>query len=184
MKKIFYITILFLLQTLVIGQAFKQYKQTQFHYLSSDKKLHGRNASNQPISRYTANGYIKRGDTILILSMLNFDRFLVLFEKTPTIFDSLFTKLHRIEYKNSNTDKFDKILKQTKYKVHSDIGSVPVFYFEKDGAVTWDITNTYYLSGINSCYLNIIFNVKSKTESTMDVNNLELRKIVTDHCDN
>lgn len=184
MKKIFYITILFLLPTLFIGQTFTQYKQTQFHYLSSDKRLHGRNASNEPISRYTANGYIKKGDTILILSMLDFDRFLVLFEKTPTVFDSLFIKLQRIEYKNSNTDKFDKILKQTKYKVHSDIGSLPVFYSGKDETTIWNITNTYYLSGKNSCYLNIIFNVKNKTQSSMDVNNLELTKIVNDHCDN
>lgn len=165
------------------GQVFKQYGATAFHYLASDKKLHGTIAPHIHIGRYTANGYIKKGDSLLIVSALDLDRFLAFFENTPSAFDSLFKKLPWIENKQANTDKFDKVLKQTTYKIHSDIGSIPVFINVKNNEVIWNLTNTCYLSASNSCYLNILFKLKNSSEIKIDSNNLEYIKVSADHCD-
>lgn len=117
MTKILYILILFSFSRQVLGQIFKQYKKTEFYFVSANKKLKG---------RITSNAYIQKGDTILILPNKDLNSFLTLFEKTPSTFDSLFKNLPWIGNKGSSSDKFDKVLGLTKYKVHSEIGIVSV----------------------------------------------------------
>lgn len=164
--------IFFILMVTIRGQVFEQYKQSSFYFFSSTQKLKG---------DITANTYIKRGDSLLIISNLDKSNFLNLLEKRPVIFDSLFYKLPITSPKNAKTDKFNKILKQTIYKIHADI-SFPILKEDNGDKIIWYIYNSDHLTGKPACDLSILFNVKNPTDDKTTINNLEFITIINGHC--
>jgi hypothetical protein len=168
MQKIIYILMFFLMSAYLSGQTFKQYKETSFHYLTTDKKLRG---------DITPNTYLKKGDTVLIISNLDKQRYLELFEIMPSLFDTIFKALPIKGFKNPKTDKFNPVLKKTRYKVHADI-CFPIIMSDGLKDVIWNISNTDHITGRNTHDMSIIFKIKNKTEDVTRIDNLEYIKIV------
>ena len=173
MKLILFIFILFLLPRQFYSQTFKQYKQTPFQFISTDKKLDG---------RPTPNAYIKKGDTVLIISKADLNIFLALFEKSPSCFTDLFKKLPWVSNKHINSDRLDKILRQTSYKIHADVSTNPMR--NENDKVILDLINTDYVTASSPCYLNIFIKLKDKTQNDItNINNLDQIDVVNNYCE-
>lgn len=173
MKKIFYIIILITTAKQFFGQEFQRFKQTEFYFTSTNKKLKGRT---------TTNAYIKKGDSILILNKTDLNNFLILFENDPISFNDLFEHLPYTKIKDSLRDKFDKILWRTRYKIQAIIGTI--FIHEDNNEIIWDIDNSDYYVGSSTCFVSILFNMKNKQLIEKNkLDNLEYIKIVNKYCD-